>query len=69
MKQLIAASCLFLLGPVALADTTTQGPNPRDVADAQAQRREQALIKACTEKAADRKGDERKRYIDACVKR
>ncbi len=62
MKQLIAALCLsLLLGPVALADTVTVGPNLAD-------RKEQDRIKACHEKAAKLTGDERRRFLNACLK-
>lgn len=62
MKQLITALCLsLLLGPVALADTTTQGRNPAD-------RKEQDRIKACNEQAAKLTGEERRKFLNACLR-
>ena len=59
MKALIAALCLALAAPQALA----QSKEPSDKQKAQ-----QARMKDCNTRAGDRKGDDRKAFMSSCLK-
>ena len=61
MKTLIAALVLGLaLSPAAFAQEKK--------APSAAQKKQQARMKECNEKAADKKGDERKAFMSSCLK-
>ena len=61
MKTLIAMLCsLALSAPAALAQEK-KAPSP-------AQKKQQERMKDCNGKAAGKKGDERKKFMSACLK-
>lgn len=61
MKRLIAAMCFILAtAPLALAQEKKE--------PSAAQKKQQERMKDCNAKAADRKGDERKNFMSACLK-
>ena len=61
MKTLIAALVLGLaLSPAAFAQEKK--------APSAAQKKQQARMKECNEKAGDKKGDERKAFMSSCLK-
>jgi hypothetical protein len=61
MKRLMAVlCCLVLASPVALAQEKKEAT--------QAQKKQQERMKSCNERAGDRKGDERKSFMSACLK-
>ena len=61
MKTLIAALALGLaLSPAAFAQEKK--------APSAAQKKQQARMKECNEKAGDKKGDERKAFMSSCLK-
>ena len=82
MKQLIAAVCFALAAaPLALAqDKAGQGDRKAPVAEksmkseapkkepSAKQKAQQERMKDCAGKAGDRKGDERKKFMGACLK-
>ena len=61
MKRLIAVLCCMMLGtaPLALA----QGKAPSE-----AQKKQQERMKSCNEKAGERKGDDRRKFMSSCLK-
>jgi hypothetical protein len=64
MKMLIAALCSFALlaSPLAFAqDKDKKAPTA-------AQKKQQERMKSCNEKAGDKKGDERKKFMSTCLK-
>lgn len=62
MKYLIAAFCsLSLLASSAVFAQEKKAPS-------EAQKKQQARMKDCNEKASDKKGDERKAFMSACLK-
>ena len=81
MKEWIAALCCLMLAgsPLAMAQDKTKTTAPADKAAAkpaeakkkepsEAQKKQQELMKACNEKAADKKGDDRKKFMSTCLK-
>lgn len=60
MKTMIAALCLMLALPPALAQDKKE--------PSAAQKKQQALMKECNARAGERKGDERKAFMSACLK-
>lgn len=67
MRKLLAATCFMLaISPLAMGqDRSTETPKK---APTPAQKAQQDRMKECNAKAADKKGDERKRYMSACLK-
>ena len=64
MKMLIAALCSLALfaSPLAFAqDKDKKAPTA-------AQKKQQERMKSCNEKAGDKKGDERKKFMSTCLK-
>jgi psiF repeat-containing protein len=62
MRLLIAALSLALATSVALAqDKDKKAPSP-------AQKKQQERMKDCNQKAGDKKGDERKKFMSSCLK-
>jgi hypothetical protein len=62
MKMLMAALCgfsLLLSSPVFSQDKKEPSA---------AQKKQQARMKDCNDKAGDKKGDERKKFMSACLK-
>jgi hypothetical protein len=62
----------FVIAAICLALATT-GAVAQDKKDAKkeptaAQKRQQERMKACNDKAGDKKGDERKKFMSACLK-
>ena len=80
MKQVIAALCCLMLAasPLAMAQDKAKTTAPADKAakpaeekkkePSEAQKKQQELMKACNEKAADKKGDDRKKFMSTCLK-
>ena len=77
MKTLIAATCLMLaMSPLALAQDKAGGEkNAAPVVDksvkkepSEKQKAQQERMKSCNESAADKKGDERKKFMSSCLK-
>jgi hypothetical protein len=62
MKMLILALCLALLAASPLA-RAQEKKEPTA-----AQKKQQELMTECNAKAGDRKGDERKKFMSACLK-
>jgi hypothetical protein len=62
MKALILASCFAL----AAASPLTLAQEKKE--PTAAQKKQQELMKECNAKAGDRKGDERKKFMSACLK-
>jgi psiF repeat len=62
VKMAIPAFCLALLtaSPLALAQEKKE--------PTAAQKKQQELMTECNEKAGERKGDERKKFMSACLK-
>ena len=60
MRLLIAAICLALGSSVAVAQDKKE--------PSAAQKKQQARMKDCNQKAADKKGVERKQFMSACLK-
>ena len=60
MRLLIAAICLALGASVAVAQDKKE--------PSAAQKKQQARMKDCNQKAADKKGEERKKFMSACLK-
>jgi len=61
VKQLIAAISLVLAAsPLAFAQDKKE--------PSAAQKKQQERMKACNQKAGDKKGDERKSFMSACLK-
>ena len=62
MKLAIAALCLaFAASPVLAQDKDKKAPSA-------AQKKQQERMKACNEKAGDKKGDERQKFMSSCLK-
>lgn len=77
MKKLIAAFCfMFALSPLALAQDKAKADDKKAVPAAEKSKKEptakqkaqQERMKACNDKAADKKGDERKKVMRSCLK-
>src|SRR5690242_4248305 len=60
MRFLIAAVCF------ALASTGAYAQDKKE--PTAAQKKQQERMKACNERAADKKGDERKKFMSTCLK-
>jgi hypothetical protein len=60
MRLLIAAVCL------AFAATGAYAQDKKE--PSAAQKKQQERMKACNDKAGDKKGDERKKFMSACLK-
>jgi len=60
MRLLIAAVCF------ALASTGAYAQDKKE--PTAAQKKQQERMKACNERAADKKGDERKKFMSTCLK-
>ena len=60
MRLLIAAVC------VAFAATGAYAQDKKE--PSAAQKKQQERMKACNEKAGDKKGDERQKFMSACLK-
>jgi len=60
MRLLIAAICL------AFAATGAYAQDKKE--PTAAQKKQQERMKACNDKAGDKKGDERKKFMSACLK-
>jgi hypothetical protein len=82
MKQLIAVVCLVLASPLALAqDKSKDVEKKTPVAEERSakggdmkkeptekQKAQQERMKDCSEKAGDRKADDRKKFMSTCLK-
>jgi hypothetical protein len=73
MKKLIAAVCfMFALSPLAHAQDKDKKAAP--VAEkmtkepTEKQKAQQERMKSCNDKATDKKGDERKKFMSSCLK-
>jgi len=62
MKRLLAVLSCVLLAAAPLAMAQDKKP-PSD-----AQKKQQERMKACNKQAGDKKGDERKKFMSACLK-
>ena len=60
MRLLIAAVCLAFAAAGAYAQDKKE--------PSAAQKKQQERMKACNEKAGDKKGDERQKFMSACLK-
>ena len=60
MRLLITAICL------AFATTATYAQDKKEASAAQ--KKQQTRMKECNERAGDKKGDERKKFMSACLK-
>ena len=62
-RKLLALLCCMTLAasPLALAQDKGKAPS-------EAQKKQQERMKSCNEKAGDRKGDDRKKFMSACLK-
>jgi psiF repeat-containing protein len=60
MRLVIAALCLAFASTGAYAQAKKE--------PSAAQKKQQERMKACNDKAADKKGDERKKFMSACLK-
>lgn len=62
MKKWITAVCFMIaVSPLALAQDSKKEPTEK-------QKAQQARMKACAEKAGDKKGEERKKFMSGCLK-
>jgi len=76
MKTLVAALCLmFAMSPVWAQDKAKGEPKKAQAAAEKVkkeptakQKAQQERMKGCTEKAGDRKGDERRKFMSSCLK-
>ena len=77
MKKLIAAVCfVFALSPLALAqDKAKADAKPAAPAaekmkkePTEKQKAQQERMKSCNDKATEKKGDERKKFMSSCLK-
>ncbi len=76
MYKLIAALCFALAMAPALAQEKGRSDEKKAAPAAEKAKKEptekqkaqQARMKGCNDKAADKKGDERKKFISACLK-
>jgi hypothetical protein len=64
VKFLIAAICLAFAATGAVAQDKKDAKKEPTAA----QKRQQERMKACNDKAGDKKGDERKKFMSACLK-
>ena len=64
MKFLIAAVCLAFACTGAVAQDKKEAKKEPSAA----QKKQQERMKACNEKAGDKKGDERKKFMSSCLK-
>ena len=64
MKFLIAAICLAFATTGALAQDKKDAKKEPSAA----QKKQQERMRACNDKAADKKGDERKAFMSSCLK-
>jgi hypothetical protein len=64
MKYLIAAVCLAFAATGAVAQDKKDAKKEPSAA----QKKQQARMKDCNEKAADKKGDDRKKFMSSCLK-
>src|SRR5918912_1762202 len=60
MRLLVAAVCLAFAASGAYAQDKKE--------PSAAQKKQQTRMKECNERAADKKGDERKKFMSACLK-
>jgi len=60
MRLLVAALCLAFAASGAFAQDKKE--------PTAAQKKQQERMKACNDKAGDKKGDERKKFMSACLK-
>ena len=60
MRLVIAALCLAFAATGAYAQDKKEGTA--------AQKKQQTRMKECNERAGDKKGDERKKFMSACLK-
>ena len=60
MRLLVAAVCLALAATGAYAQEKKEA--------SAAQKKQQTRMKECNERAADKKGDERKKFMSSCLK-
>jgi hypothetical protein len=77
MKKLIAAVCfMFALSPLAYAQDKAKTDDKKAAPAAEKvkkeptekQKAQQERMKNCNDKATDKKGDERKKYMSSCLK-
>ena len=62
MKKLLATVCFMLaVSPITIATATDKAPSEKQMA-------QRELMKECNDKAADKKGDERKKFMSSCLK-
>ena len=64
MKFLIAAICLALAATGAVAQDKKEAKKEPSAA----QKKQQERMKSCNEKAGDKKGDERQKFMSSCLK-
>jgi len=64
MRLLIAALCLAFAATGAVAQDKKEAKK----APSAAQKKQQERMKACNEKAGDKKGDERQKFMSSCLK-
>ncbi|TMH46446.1 MAG: hypothetical protein E6H54_02630 [Betaproteobacteria bacterium] len=62
MRLVIAAVCL------AFAAMPAYAQDKKDKEPTAAQKKQQTRMKECNERAGDKKGDERKKFMSACLK-
>lgn len=67
MRKLILAAAVSLLAAHA-AQAQTAAPAADKKAPSEKQLKQQERMKACNEKAADKKGDARKAFMSECLK-
>jgi len=53
---------------LALATTGALAQDKKDKEPSAAQKKQQERMKACNDRAADKKGDERKKFMSTCLK-
>ena len=63
MRMLVALLCLMFAATTPFAQDKEAKKEP-----SAAQKKQQARMKDCNEKAADKKGDERKKFMSSCLK-
>ena len=64
MRFLIAAICLAFAATGAMAQDKKDAKKEPSAA----QKKQQERMKMCNEKAGDKKGDERKKFMSSCLK-
>lgn len=65
-KMILVAVCALLAAHPALAQTAAPAADKK--APSEKQLRQQERMKACNQKAADKKGEERKQFMGECLK-